>query len=171
MQAGRPAYVLDGDLLRAGLSSDLGYDDAARSEQSRRVSHVALTLADAGTVAIVALISPFAADRARARALHDEAGLPFLEVFVDTPASECARRDPKGLYAGAHAGSVANLTGAGGRYEPPAAPDVRITTLSEPVSAAVARLRAVLDGVAPHQTPAVPTPVFAPPETAEARSA
>src|SRR5690606_24407675 len=98
VRAGRPAYVLDGDNLRHGLNADLGFSPEDRAENVRRVGHVARLLADAGVVVLVPVISPYRADRARVRALHDEAGLPFLEVFVDTPLELCEQRDPKGLY-------------------------------------------------------------------------
>lgn len=124
---GRPAYTLDGDEVRRELCRDLGFDRESRAENVRRVAHIARMLADAGLVAVVALISPYAADRDRARELHAEAGLSFLEIFVDTPVELCERRDPKGLYAQARRGEMAGLTGAGGAYEPPQSPDVRVT--------------------------------------------
>ena len=99
VEAGRPAYLLDGDNVRHGLSDDLGFEPGDRSEHIRRVAHVARLLADAGVVAVVSLVSPMAADRKLARELHDAAGLDFHEVFVSTSAEECERRDPKGLYA------------------------------------------------------------------------
>jgi adenylyl-sulfate kinase len=91
---GRSAYLLDGDNLRHGLNGDLGFSAGDRSENVRRAGHVALLLADAGLVALVSLISPYAEDRERVRATHLEAGLPFLEVYVNTPLEECERRDP-----------------------------------------------------------------------------
>src|SRR3954471_13632280 len=97
--SGRPAYRLDGDNLRHGLNGDLGFSAEDRSENMRRAGEVAALLADAGTVALVSLVSPFAADRDRARAAHDRAALPFAEVYVSTPPEECERRDPKGLWA------------------------------------------------------------------------
>jgi bifunctional enzyme CysN/CysC len=146
VEAGRFAYVLDGDNVRHGLSGDLGFDDAARTENVRRVAHVARLFADAGAVAVVSLVSPFAADRGLARALHGEARLEFLEVFVDTPLEECERRDPKGLYARARAGELANLTGRGSPYEPPAAPELTLHAADEPVERCIRRL---LDALAP----------------------
>src|SRR5688500_8692937 len=97
--AGRPAYVLDGDNLRHGLNSGLGFDHASRTENVRRTAEVAKLLADSGLVALVSLVSPYSVDREAARRLHDTDGMPFIEVFVNTPVDECARRDPKGLYA------------------------------------------------------------------------
>ena len=94
--AGRPAYLLDGENLRHGLSADLGFSDADRHEHARRAANVASLLADTGNVAIVALVSPMAADRAYARELHEQADLRFIEAWVDTPLEECERRDPAG---------------------------------------------------------------------------
>lgn len=125
--AGRAAYLLDGDNLRQGLNGDLGFSAADRDENVRRVAHVARLLADAGVVAIVPLISPYRAARDLARRLHGAAGLPFLEVFVDTPLAECERRDPKGLYAKARAGELRGMTGIDDPYEPPLAPELVLT--------------------------------------------
>ena len=101
---GRSAYVLDGDNLRHGLNGDLGFSAYDRAENVRRTAEVAALLADAGVVVLVALVSPYRADRAAARAAHDRLGLPFLEVHVATSLEECERRDPKGLYARARRG-------------------------------------------------------------------
>ena len=124
--AGIPAYRLDGDNLRHGLSGDLGFDAHARAENVRRAAEAARLLADSGTVVLVSLVSPYAADRERARSIHAGDHLPFLEVFMDTPPEECERRDPKGLYARARAGEIADLTGVDDPYERPDAPDVVI---------------------------------------------
>jgi adenylyl-sulfate kinase len=126
--AGRSAYVLDGDNLRHGLNAGLGFSAADRDENVRRVGEVALLMADSGTVALVSLVSPFRAGRDRARRAHDEAGVAFLEVFVDTPLEECRRRDPKGLYAKAAAGEIKGFTGIDSPYEAPMNPDLRIAT-------------------------------------------
>lgn len=125
--AGRPAYLMDGDNLRHGLNSDLGFGDADRRENIRRTGEVASLFADSGAIAIVSLISPFAAERRRARDIHDAAGLTFHEVFVDTPLEECERRDPKGLYARARRGEVANFTGIDSPYERPEHADLVVT--------------------------------------------
>ncbi len=122
--AGRPAYVLDGDNLRHGLNADLGFSAADRTENVRRVGHVARLRADAGVVVLVPLISPYRADRAVVRDLHAEASLPFVEVFVDTPIELCERRDPKGLYKKARAGEITGFTGIDDPYEPPERPDL-----------------------------------------------
>jgi bifunctional enzyme CysN/CysC len=121
---GVPAYVLDGDNLRHGVNDDLGFSREDRKENARRAAEIAKLFADAGTVALVALISPYAEDRARARLLHEAAGLPFLEVYVATSLTECEARDPKGLYAKARAGELARFTMVDDPYEPPVHPDL-----------------------------------------------
>jgi bifunctional enzyme CysN/CysC len=126
LQAGRSAYVLDGDNLRHGLNGDLGFSDEDRAENVRRTAHVARLLADAGTVAIVSLVSPFRADREQARELVEAEGLPFHEVWVSTPIEECERRDPKGLYAKARAGEIQGFTGVDGAYESPESPELEL---------------------------------------------
>jgi bifunctional enzyme CysN/CysC len=123
---GQPAYVLDGDNLRHGLNGNLGFEPEDRSENVRRTAHVAALLGDAGAVAVVSLVSPYAADRDNARKIAGEKGLEFIEVFVDTPLEECERRDPKGLYSKARAGDIQGLTGVDAPYEAPTAPDVRL---------------------------------------------
>jgi bifunctional enzyme CysN/CysC len=125
--AGRPAYRLDGDNLRHGLNADLGFTAADRDENVRRAGEVARILADAGIVAIVPLISPYRAGRDRARAAHEADGVPFVEVFVDTPIEECERRDPKGLYAKARAGEITGFTGVDDPYEAPTSPELVLT--------------------------------------------
>ncbi|WP_280413217.1 adenylyl-sulfate kinase [Nocardia asiatica] len=117
--AGRPAFLLDGDNLRHGLNSDLGFSAADREENVRRVGEVAKLFAEAGVVAVVSLISPYRADRDRVRAAHEAAGIPFLEVFVDTPLAVCEARDPKGMYAKARAGEIRDFTGIDDPYEAP----------------------------------------------------
>ena len=119
---GMHAYVLDGDNLRMGLNADLGFTPADRAENVRRVSEVAKILVDSGLIVIVAIISPFEADRRRAKSLF-EVG-EFIEVFVDTPVEICAQRDPKGLYKKAAKGNIPNFTGVGQDYQKPANPDL-----------------------------------------------
>lgn len=127
VESGRSAYRLDGDNLRHGICGDLGFTREDREENVWRVGQVARLFADAGTVALVSLVSPYAGCRERVRHLHERDGLAFVEVFVDTPASECARRDPKGLYAKARAGELNGLTGVDDPYEPPSAPELVLT--------------------------------------------
>jgi bifunctional enzyme CysN/CysC len=126
VEAGRPAYLLDGDNVRHGLNADLGFSDDDRAENVRRVGEVARLLADAGVVALVPVISPFRSGREAIRAAHATAGLPFVEVFVDTPIEECERRDPKGLYAKARAGELPGFTGIDSPYEAPDDPELRL---------------------------------------------
>jgi adenylyl-sulfate kinase len=126
LASGRPAYLLDGDNLRHGLNGNLGFEPGDRKENIRRTAHVARLFADAGVVALVSLVSPYREDRALARSLHADDGLPFLEVWVSTSAEECARRDPKGLYARARRGEIKGLTGVDAPYEEPEHPDLEI---------------------------------------------
>ena len=123
---GRHTYVLDGDRLRHGLNRDLGFGEADRAENVRRISEVAALFTDAGLIVLVSAISPYRADRARASEVAGEAA--FLEVFVDTPVEECRRRDPKGLYKQAReavkAGKGMGFTGVDDPYEAPANPEL-----------------------------------------------
>jgi bifunctional enzyme CysN/CysC len=125
--AGRHTYLLDGDNIRHGLNRDLGFTDADRVENIRRVAEVAKLMADAGLIVIVSFISPFKAERRMARELM--AGGEFIEVFVDTPFEECARRDPKGLYARALKGEIKNFTGVDSPYEAPENPEIHLKTV------------------------------------------
>jgi adenylyl-sulfate kinase len=125
--AGRSAYLLDGDNLRHGLCGDLGFSKSDRETNVGRVGELARLFADSGTIALVALVSPYAACRERVRALHDREGLVFVEVYLNTPSQECARRDPKGLYARARNGTLQGMTGVDDPYEHPRAPEVELT--------------------------------------------
>jgi bifunctional enzyme CysN/CysC len=126
---GMHAYVLDGDNMRLGLNKDLGFTREDRAENVRRVSEVAHNLYDAGLVVVVALVSPYAEDRAQAKALFPEGD--FAEVWVKTPAEVCAERDPKGLYKKAAAGELPNLTGVGQEYEAPSSAELVLDGTSE----------------------------------------
>lgn len=130
LAGGHPAYLLDGDNLRLGINADLGFSAEDRAENVRRTAHVAHLFADAGLVALVALVSPYAEGRRLARALHEAAGVCFLEVFVDTPQEECEQRDPKGHYARARDGRLPGFTGVDDPYEPPESPDLVLSSLS-----------------------------------------
>ena len=144
VSAGRPAYVLDGDNLRLGLNSDLGFSAADRAENVRRVGHVASLLADAGVVALVPLVSPYRADRDRVRELHVAAGIPFVEVFVDTPIELCEQRDPKGLYKKARAGELTGFTGIDDPYEAPASPELVLVPADGDAAAMATKLLALV---------------------------
>ena len=145
VEDGHPAYFLDGDNLRHGLSGDLAFSPPDRTENIRRVAHLARLMADAGMVAIASLVSPAHHDRALARELHDAAGLPFLEVYVDTPVEVAEKRDRKGLYARARAGKLDDFTGISAPYEVPESPDVVVRTVEEDVSTAAERLKLALE--------------------------
>jgi bifunctional enzyme CysN/CysC len=132
---GRHTFLLDGDNVRHGLNRDLGFTDADRVENIRRVGEVARLMADAGLIVMTAFISPFRAERELVRAMLPDG--EFMEIFVDTPIEEAERRDVKGLYAKARAGELANFTGIDSPYEPPESPDLRIdTTVMSPDEAA-----------------------------------
>lgn len=142
---GRPAYLLDGDNLRQGLNGDLGFSADDRTENVRRVGEVARLFADAGVVALVPVISPYRADRDQVRSIHELAGLPFVEVFVDTPLEVCEARDPKGLYAKARAGEITGFTGIDDPYEAPESPELRLTPDDGGPDAQAARVLALLE--------------------------
>lgn len=137
---GLSVCLLDGDMLREGLSRDLGLSRGDRGEQARRAAHVARLISKAGVVAIVALVSPYAEDRRAARRIHDEVDLPFFLVWVDTPITICEQRDPKGLYARARAGELRSLTGLDAPYELPEAPDLRVAGYGEDPNEAAGRI-------------------------------
>ena len=122
---GYQVYVLDGDNVRTGLNANLGFSPEDRAENIRRVGEVAALLADAGLIVITAFISPYRADRERAR---EAAGDAFREVFIDADVATCESRDPKGLYKRARAGEIAEFTGISAPYEEPAEPDIRVDT-------------------------------------------
>jgi len=136
-------YVLDGDVLRRGLSRDLGFSDADRVENVRRVTEVAHLMVDAGLVVITALISPFRAERQAARERF--APGEFMEVFVDAPLAVCEQRDPKGLYKRARRGEIPAFTGIDSSYEAPQQPDWRVDSASSsPQQAAAALLAGII---------------------------
>ncbi len=145
VDAGRTAYLLDGDNVRHGISDDLGFSPGDRAENIRRVGHLTRLFADAGVVAIASMVSPLRSDRAIARALNEAAGLTFLEIAVTTPVEECERRDPKGLYARARAGELKGLTGIDAPYETPEDPDLAFDTTGADISELVERVIALLE--------------------------
>lgn len=142
--AGVPAYVLDGDNLRHGLNVNLGFSDADRAENVRRVGEVALLLADAGFVVFAPIISPFQSGRDAIRARHSDAGLSFAEVFIATTVEECAMRDTKGLYAKAEAGELTGLTGVDAPYEAPESAELVLLTSDRSVNACAEELVSAL---------------------------
>ncbi len=127
-ELGKHTYTLDGDNVRRGLSRDLGFTDADRVENIRRVGEVAKLMLDAGLIVLVSFISPFRAERHLARAMVGEG--EFWEIFVDTPLEVAEARDTKGLYRKARAGRLRNFTGIDSPYEPPLDPEIRIDTVN-----------------------------------------
>jgi bifunctional enzyme CysN/CysC len=130
LACGRHTMLLDGDNVRHGLNRDLGFTDADRVENIRRVGEVAKLMTEAGLIVICSFISPFRAERRMVRELT--APTAFVEIFVDTPLDECIRRDPKGLYAKAKAGRLEHFTGLDSPYEVPQAPEMHVTTIGSP---------------------------------------
>jgi adenylyl-sulfate kinase len=139
-EQGRQVYLLDGDLLRTGLCSDLDYSNTARVENIRRAGEVAHLLADAGFIALSAFISPFRADRDRARSLMPKGR--FIEVFVNAPLAVCEQRDAKGLYLKARAKIIPEFTGINSPYEAPETPELELHTDREGTDTCLARLEA-----------------------------
>ena len=137
-ERGIRTYVLDGDNVRHGLNSDLGFTDADRVENIRRIGEVAKLMVDAGIVVLTAFISPFRAERDMVRELFAED--EFVEIFVDTPLEIAEARDPKGLYQKARRGEIPNFTGIGSPYEVPLNPDLHIHTDHESIDEIVNRL-------------------------------
>ncbi|MGZ8287941.1 MAG: adenylyl-sulfate kinase [Telluria sp.] len=142
-QQGQHTYLLDGDNMRQGLCRDLDFSAAGRSENSRRMAEVSRLMADAGLLVITAFISPFRADRDAARALL--ADVNFIEVFADAPLAHCEARDPKGLYARARRGELAQFTGIGSPYEAPLAAEIHLDTASFSAHDCAARIVDYLD--------------------------
>ena len=141
---GVACYRLDGDNIRFGLNKNLGFSAADREENIRRIGEVSKLFADAGIVTLSSFISPYAKDRDAARALHDEAKIPFIEVFVDTPIEECERRDPKGLYKKARAGEIKGFTGIDDPYEAPTKAELVIKAGEKDLDACVKECLAAL---------------------------
>jgi len=126
VERGHLAYVLDGDNIRHGLNKNLGFSPEDREENIRRIGEVARLFADAGVLTFTSFISPYRADRDRAREIHKAAGLAFIEVYVQASVETCEQRDPKGLYAKARAGQIPEFTGISAPYEEPLQPELLI---------------------------------------------
>jgi bifunctional enzyme CysN/CysC len=140
LQRGIGAYILDGDNVRHGLCSDLGFSPEEREENIRRVGEVAKLMADAGLVVVSALISPFKADRDQVRQICNNEGIPFAEVFVNAPLEICEQRDPKSLYKKARAGQLPKFTGIDSPYEAPQKPELELNTDKESREESLAKL-------------------------------
>lgn len=128
IRRGRICYRLDGDNIRLGINKNLGFSAEDRTENIRRISEIAKLFVDTGVIALTSFISPYRADRDAARALHEAAGMTFIEIHVDCPLEEAERRDPKGLYKKARAGEIKNFTGISDPYETPEKPDLVLKT-------------------------------------------
>jgi len=125
---GKLSYRLDGDNVRLGINKNLGFSEADRKENIRRIGEVAKLFGDAGVISLSSFISPYKADRDEVRELHEQAGLNFIEVFVDCPLEEAEKRDPKGLYKKARAGEIKNFTGIDDPYEAPEQAELHLRT-------------------------------------------
>lgn len=136
---------IDGDLLRRGLCSDLGFDTADRQENIRRAGAIALLAANSGIISVCSLISPLRGDREAVRIQAQLQGVPFLEIYVSTPLEVCEQRDPKGLYRKARSGEIKDFTGIDAPYEPPLAPELLISTECLNVEVALDYLVAAVD--------------------------
>ena len=145
MQRGKHAYRLDGDNVRHGLNKNLGFSAEDRAENIRRIGEVAKLFADGGLITIASFISPYAADRDNVRKLHDEADLPFLEVYVDAPLDVAESRDPKGLYKKARTGEIKGFTGIDDPYEAPPNPELHLRTDQLSVEQSVQQLLELLE--------------------------
>lgn len=121
---GRLAYRLDGDNVRMGINKNLGFSAEDRAENIRRIGEVAKLFVDAGVIVLSSFVSPYRADRDLVRKLHEDAGMDFIEVYVDVPLEEAEKRDPKGLYKKARAGEIKNFTGISDPYEAPEKPEL-----------------------------------------------
>ncbi len=142
MQRGIHTYLLDGDNVRHGLCSDLGFAPADRQENLRRVGEVAKLMVDAGLVVLAAFVSPYQAERDAIRARFADG--EFIEVFVDTPLAECEQRDPKGLYKKARAGEIKHFTGIDDPYEAPQQPEIHLVNDKLPIAEGVGQLLVAL---------------------------
>ena len=145
MQQGKRAYVLDGDNVRHGLNKNLGFSAEDRTENIRRIGEVSKLFADAGLLSITSFISPYSADRDLVRKLHEEADLPFLEVYVELPLKVAEERDPKGLYKKARAGEIKGFTGIDDPYEEPTNAELILHTADQTIEESVRTLLELID--------------------------
>jgi len=127
-ERGHLSYRLDGDNIRLGINKNLGFSAEDRTENIRRIGEIAKLFVDSSVIALTSFISPYREDRDKVRALHEESGMPFIEVFVDCSLDEAEKRDPKGLYKKARAGEIKNFTGIDDPYEAPEKPEIHLHT-------------------------------------------
>ena len=143
-ERGHLAYRLDGDNIRFGINKNLGFSAEDRTENIRRIGEIAKLFVDSSIIALSSFISPYREDRDKVRQLHEESGMPFVEVYVDCTLAEAEKRDPKGLYKKARAGEIKNFTGIDDPYEAPENPEIHLRTdqmtLEEEVAVVIAYL-------------------------------
>jgi adenylylsulfate kinase len=138
------SYRLDGDNVRMGINKNLGFSAEDRTENIRRIGEVAKLFVDAGQIALSSFISPYRADRDQVRALHEEAGMDFIEIYVDCSLEAAESRDPKGLYKKARAGEIKNFTGIDDPYEEPSNPEIHLHSDQQSLEEEVNVILAVL---------------------------
>jgi len=139
-QQGVHTFLLDGDIVRLGLNQDLGFSDADRTENIRRIAHTAKLMMDAGLIVICAFISPFRKERDLARNLAGDGR--FVEIYLNTSLEDCTKRDTKGLYKQANAGTLKNLSGVGSNYEPPVHPEIILNTAELSIEQSIEKILA-----------------------------
>ena len=145
-EKGIVSYRLDGDNVRMGINKNLGFSAEDRAENIRRIGEIAKLFVDSGMIALSSFISPYRADRDQVRALHEEAGMDFIEIFVDCSLEAAEARDPKGLYKKARAGEIKNFTGVSDPYEAPSNPEVTVHTGNESIEESAEKILAYLVG-------------------------
>jgi len=143
-QMGVLAYRLDGDNVRLGINKNLGFSAEDRTENIRRIGEVSKLFVDSGIIALSSFISPYAADRDQVRALHEESGMDFIEIFVDCSLEAAESRDPKGLYKKARAGEIKNFTGIDDPYEAPGKPEIHLHSDKQTLGEEVEQILSVL---------------------------
>ena len=143
-QMGVLAYRLDGDNVRMGINKNLGFSAEDRAENIRRIGEVSKLFVDSGIIALSSFISPYAADRDKVRALHEESGMDFIEIFVDCSLEAAESRDPKGLYKKARAGEIKNFTGIDDPYEAPSKPEIHLRSDQQTLEEEVQEILTVL---------------------------
>lgn len=144
-ERGKLAYRLDGDNVRLGINKNLGFSAGDRTENIRRIGEIAKLFVDTGVIVLSSFVSPYRADRDIVRQLHLDAGMDFIEVFVDVPLEEAEKRDPKGLYKKARAGEIKNFTGISDPYEAPLHPELILNSHTMSLQAEVEALLALLN--------------------------
>ena len=138
------SYRLDGDTVRLGINKNLGFTAEDRTENIRRIGEISKLFVDTGVVALSSFISPYSADRDQVRALHDAAGMDFIEIFVDCSLEAAESRDPKGLYKKARAGEIKNFTGIDDPYEEPRNPEIHLHSDQQSLAEEIEIILAVL---------------------------